>query len=127
MRKRFGLHLAPRHLLDVIVAHRGSRSQGGFHVATFQQAALLSGMGPNSCQAIGLQFHHHRESIARLGTALLQLPDLALNPGYLLDVIPHLVREHGGLRGLDEVHTDDSAPPHPDSVELRKSTSFAWR
>src|SRR6516165_8220120 len=100
MRKRFGLHLAAHHLLDVIVAHRGSCSQRGFHVGTFEQAALLSGMRPNSCQAVGLQFHHHRESIARLGAALLQLPDLALNPGYFLDVMPHLVREHISLREL---------------------------
>jgi len=71
MRKRFGLHSAPRHFLDVIITHCRSRSQRGFHVATFQQAALLCGMRPNSSQAIGLQFHHYRESIPRLRTALL--------------------------------------------------------
>ena len=97
MCKRFGLHSASRHSLNVIVAHSGSRSQRGFHVTPFQQPALLCRMRPNSGQAIGLQLHHYGKSISRLRIALLQLADLALDPGEFLNVMPDLMCNHVSL------------------------------
>ena len=98
MRERFRLHAPPRHLLDVVVANRRGRMQGGLHVSGFQQSTLLRGVGPNAREAIRLQLRLHRQRIRSRWIASLQLLHSALYAKDLLNVVANFVRQHISLR-----------------------------
>ena len=95
-----GFTRARRHFLQPVVAHGRGRAERRFHVAFFEQPALLRGMRPDARKAIRLQLQLYRQRIrltANRSPALMHAP---FDPQQFLHVMSQFVREHVGLREL---------------------------
>ncbi len=59
VREGFRAHVACGHFLQMIVADGGRRTQSGFNISFFKQAALLRGMRPHTRKAVRLKLQLH--------------------------------------------------------------------
>ena len=65
MSPTFRLHIAARHLLELIVADGGCGVKSLFKVTWFDQVPFAVGMmAPHTGKTIGLQFHPNGERVA---------------------------------------------------------------
>ena len=100
MSEGLGAYAAGGHFLQAIVAHGGCGAERGFHVAFFEQAALLRRVRPDAREAIGLQFEFYGERIYFARILFLKLAHFSFDPGELLNVVAEFVSENVGLREL---------------------------
>src|SRR5580704_15693788 len=56
MGERFRTDMAGGHFLQVVITDGGGGAQRGLHVSAFEQAALLSGMRPDTSKTVCLEF-----------------------------------------------------------------------
>jgi len=93
-----GHDAAGLHLLQVVVADRGSGVHCGFDVALLEEVALFGGIGPDSGVAIGLELDADGDGIGHSRIALHLLADFSLDARDFLHVVADLVSTYVGLR-----------------------------
>src|SRR5262249_10335967 len=95
----FRRHAPSRLLLETVVADGGGGAQARFDVTGIEKIALTRVVPPHSGETIRLQLHAHGERVAaRLGGAAALLRHLLRDAELVLDMMPHLVRDHVGTR-----------------------------
>src|SRR4051812_17174687 len=96
VRERLGVDLAAGLVLQAVVADRGRRGDRALDVTGLEQALPPGVVAPHAGEAVGLELGAHRDVVAAVATAEQLRP--LLDAQQLLQVVPHLVGEHVGLR-----------------------------
>src|SRR5829696_5739836 len=96
VRERVGVHLAPRLLLEPVVADRLGRAKRLVDVAGLEVARLEDGLRPYARVAVGLQLQPHRRLVGAVGIGAADPLDLRAGAELVLDVVADLVRDHVG-------------------------------
>src|ERR1700677_4719517 len=98
VRKRIRSHKPASHLLQAVIPHRSRSLQASPHIRFIDELPFRRRVRPNSCVAVRLQLHCHRQPIPRLWIPFLRRPHLALDAHHILHMMANLMSNYIRLR-----------------------------
>src|SRR5688572_24620820 len=100
MRERLHVHTPAALRENAIVTNRCRCRHCFVDISRLEHVPLTRAGGPDTCVAVGLELHSYRQRIRLPRIRLLQLANLRVSPGEVLNMMPQLVREHVRLREI---------------------------
>ena len=92
--EKLGTNVSSGHLLQTVVAYSGNGLHAGGDIGWINDVALLSGMAPDTCQAVSLQFHSYGQWVGGFGIVPPQAADLLFDTEQLLHVMADFMGDH---------------------------------